>query len=282
MKICIPVSSPDGLSSPVESILSQAKYLHIFDLEERTFEEIDVSALVSGSAPATEFDVVVCASINRAVFQAFRQQGKKVYLTESPTVEQAVEEFERGEMFLIPDVASGCGGGGCHGHGVHEHEHGQGGCQCQSSNSGEGHCHGEGGEGGGCSGHGDEGHGGCCSSRNRAGAPVRKARGDMVRIAVTSQNRKTITEHAGKCRKFWIYETRSGGVIGKSLLELPPEQTLHSSSPRGAHPLDDIDVLITSGIGDGLRQRLASMGIATIVTSDTDPDLMVMTVLASM
>lgn len=276
MKICIPVSSLDGLSSRVESTLSQAKYLSIFDLEDRTFKEIELSAQSPGSASTTDFDAVVCASINRQVFRALRQQGKQVYLTEAPTVEQAVEEFESGEMFMVPDTAGGCGGGGCHGHGANEHEHSQGGCQCQSSGSEEGHCHSH---GGGCGGHG-EAHGGCCSSRSSAGAPVRKVRGDTVRIAVSCQNRKTVTEHAGKCRKFWIYETRAGSVVGKSLLELPLEQSLHSSSGE-AHPLDDIDVLITAGIGDGLRQRLASLGIETIVTSETNPDSVVETVLAS-
>ncbi len=27
-----------------------------------------------------------------------------------------------------------------------------------------------------------------------------------MKIAVTSQNRKTITDHAGKCRKFWLFD----------------------------------------------------------------------------
>ena len=33
-----------------------------------------------------------------------------------------------------------------------------------------------------------------------------------MQIAVTSQNRKTVTEHAGKCRKFWIYDIKTGRV----------------------------------------------------------------------
>ena len=45
-----------------------------------------------------------------------------------------------------------------------------------------------------------------------------------MKIAVTSQNRRTITEHAGKCRKFWVYDIEQGQVTGKTLLELPIEQ----------------------------------------------------------
>ena len=37
-----------------------------------------------------------------------------------------------------------------------------------------------------------------------------------MKIAVTSQNRKTVTGHAGKCRKFWIYEVEGSAVISKN------------------------------------------------------------------
>jgi predicted Fe-Mo cluster-binding NifX family protein len=50
-----------------------------------------------------------------------------------------------------------------------------------------------------------------------------------MRIAVASQNRKTVTGHAGKCRKFWIYDTDGAEVLGKILLELPMEQSFHES-----------------------------------------------------
>ena len=89
---------------------------------------------------------------------------------------------------------------------------------------------------------------------------------------MTSQNRKTVTEHAGKCRKFWIYETRAGRVTGKTLLELSIEQSLHASPAGEPHPLDGVDVLITAGIGDGLRQRLLGKGIETVVSLEADPD----------
>ena len=93
-----------------------------------------------------------------------------------------------------------------------------------------------------------------------------------MRIAVTSQNRKTITEHAGKCRKFWVYEVRKGQVVAKNLLELPKDQSFHEAKSAGAHPLDDIHVLISSGMGTGLQQRLRQRGIQGLVTAETDPD----------
>jgi len=93
-----------------------------------------------------------------------------------------------------------------------------------------------------------------------------------VKIAVTSQNRRTITEHAGKCRKFWVYDIEQSQVVGKTLLELPIEQSFHESAPHQPHPLDAVQVLIAGGMGPGLSHRLAAKGIAALVTSETDPD----------
>jgi predicted Fe-Mo cluster-binding NifX family protein len=93
-----------------------------------------------------------------------------------------------------------------------------------------------------------------------------------VKIAVTSQNRRTITEHAGKCRKFWVYQIEQGQVAGRELLELPIEQSLHESSPQEPHPLDAVQVLIAGGMGPGLQHRLAARGITALVTPETDPD----------
>ncbi|MDQ5909231.1 MAG: hypothetical protein QG599_1326 [Pseudomonadota bacterium] len=96
-----------------------------------------------------------------------------------------------------------------------------------------------------------------------------------MKIAVTSQNRRTITEHAGKCRKFWIYDVDQGQTTGRELLELPLEQSFHESSPHDPHPLDDVQVLISASMGPGLRQRLMAKGITVLMTPETDPDVAV-------
>jgi len=93
-----------------------------------------------------------------------------------------------------------------------------------------------------------------------------------MKIAVTSQNRRTITEHAGKCRKFWVYSIEQNQATGRILLELPIEQSFHESSPHEPHPLDDVQVLITASMGPGLQQRLAAKGITALMTAETDPD----------
>lgn len=93
-----------------------------------------------------------------------------------------------------------------------------------------------------------------------------------MKIAVTSQNRVEITQHAGRCRNFRIFEVVDGRVTGQSLLELPKEASFHDSPPDAPHPLDDVDLLIAGGMGQGLQTRLARKGIVSLVTSETDPE----------
>ena len=101
-----------------------------------------------------------------------------------------------------------------------------------------------------------------------------------MKIAVTSQNRKTITEHAGKCRKFWVFTLDNNEVINKELLELPKEQSFHESAHDQLHPLDDVSLLITGNMGQGLKQRLERKGINSIITQESDPEKAVLNYLA--
>jgi predicted Fe-Mo cluster-binding NifX family protein len=101
-----------------------------------------------------------------------------------------------------------------------------------------------------------------------------------MKIAITSQNKHEITGHAGKCRKFWIYDITDNKIGQKTLLELPKEQSFHESSPQLPHPLDDVQVLITGGMGTGLFRRLEMKNITGIVTSEKEPDKAIMAYLA--
>ena len=96
-----------------------------------------------------------------------------------------------------------------------------------------------------------------------------------MKIAVTSQNRKTITEHAGRCRKFWLFTIEDKQIIDKQLLELGKEQSFHESPVHEPHPLDDITILITAGMGSGMVRRLARKGIKGLVTNESDPEMAV-------
>lgn len=93
-----------------------------------------------------------------------------------------------------------------------------------------------------------------------------------MKIAVASQNRRTVTDHTGRCRRFYLYDIAQGETGDKSLLDLPMEQSLHATRGQTAHPLDAIDVLISGGLGEGLQRRLEAKGIQVVVTPESDPD----------
>ncbi len=94
-----------------------------------------------------------------------------------------------------------------------------------------------------------------------------------MRIAVTSQNFKTITGHAGKSRRFIVYETDDTGTPREvERLDLPKDLSIHEY--HGAdHPLFGLGLkaLVTQGAGQGFVQRLARHGIAVHATGESDP-----------
>jgi predicted Fe-Mo cluster-binding NifX family protein len=279
MKLCIPVKLPEGLESHLEPHLPHAAYLAFFDTESRSLDSVSLREPQPGDERHMNFDAVLCGSISRVVLRTLAMQGVKVYGTAAQTVVQAITQFENGELVAAEtDAGSGCGGGGCGGGGC-----GGGGCQSEHGHEGDHeHAHdhdhaGHGCGGGGCGGHAhkshEHGHGGCCGGHGEiAEAGALKPLGEAFAIAVCSQNRKTVTEHAGKCRKFWVYQIEQGEVTSKTLLELPLEQSFHAASPDEPHPLDKVDVVIGATMGDGLKQRLAARGITGVVTDIESPD----------
>lgn len=92
-----------------------------------------------------------------------------------------------------------------------------------------------------------------------------------MKIAVTSQNRKTVTKHAGVCRNFWVYNIVNQQIADQQLLELNKDQSFHNCTATVPQPLESIDVLLTGGMGEGLTQRLARKEIKAVVTEETDP-----------
>lgn len=278
MKLCVPVRVPNGLDSCVEPHLPNAEHLLFFDTETRDLTHVALREHQEGSA-TPRFDAVLCGSVDRATKDALVEQGILAFGTEARTAGEAIAEFEAANP--LEHHGGGCGGG-CQGGGHADHDaHGHDGGGCCGGKEGRekkaGHgCRGK----GGCGGHGrDSGHddhhgGGCgCGGHDRPqDAIARKMRADALRIAVSSQNRRTVTDHAGRCRKFWVYEIRQNKVGNKTLRELTLEQTLHSSQLGDNHPLDDVHVMITAGMSPFLFQRLQRGGIKPFVTDEQDPD----------
>ena len=97
-----------------------------------------------------------------------------------------------------------------------------------------------------------------------------------MQIAVTSQNFRSVTGHAGHARRFLVFridDTQSVSLVDK--LDLPKELAIHGFDDRQPHPLYDMDVLITGGAGEGFKRRLAFRGVQVVATGETDPELAV-------
>ena len=92
-----------------------------------------------------------------------------------------------------------------------------------------------------------------------------------MKIGISSQNFRTITGHAGKARRFFVYEADKDGVHELERIDLPKEMAIHAYSGDD-HPLFDLDVLITAGCGTGFINRLARHNVTVIPTSETDPE----------
>ena len=97
-------------------------------------------------------------------------------------------------------------------------------------------------------------------------------------VAVTSQNKKTVTKHAGECRNYFIYTIKNNEIVFKKVLELEDNEilkyTFHedkSTSPKNL--LYDVDILLTGSIGPGGVNRLANQNVTAYVIKEKDPDI---------
>jgi predicted Fe-Mo cluster-binding NifX family protein len=92
-----------------------------------------------------------------------------------------------------------------------------------------------------------------------------------MKIGITSQNFRTITGHAGKTRRFLVYEVDPDGQVAEAdRWDLPKTMSLHEYHGQD-HPLFDLDVLITAGCGDNFRQRMQQHGVVVVTTASSDP-----------
>lgn len=95
-----------------------------------------------------------------------------------------------------------------------------------------------------------------------------------MKIAVVSEDFRSITGKAGKARRFLFFEAERGKrpQLEKYLElseDLPTYHDLHEDDDT-RHPLDGL-VLITGEAGDGFRERLARRGTQVHITSERDP-----------
>lgn len=97
-------------------------------------------------------------------------------------------------------------------------------------------------------------------------------------VAITSQNKKTITKHAGECRNYLIYTIEKDVITNKKVLELQDNEilkyTFHddkSKNPKNL--LFDVDILLTGSIGQGGVTKLANQNVTAYIIEEKDPDM---------
>lgn len=93
-----------------------------------------------------------------------------------------------------------------------------------------------------------------------------------MRIAVASQNFRTVTSHAGKTRRFLVFEVEAGKpAVEVGRLDLPKEMSVHAFNGEGRHPLEEMDGLIAGSMGPGFIRRMAAWHVQAAATEVEDP-----------
>jgi len=92
-----------------------------------------------------------------------------------------------------------------------------------------------------------------------------------MKIAVSSQNFKSVTGYTGQSRRFIVFNVGMPGDYPEIVwLDLPSEMSFQEIS-GGAHPLDDMDVILTASASKDFIAKLAQRGIQVITCGENDP-----------
>jgi len=94
-----------------------------------------------------------------------------------------------------------------------------------------------------------------------------------MKIALTSQNFKTVTNHAGRARRFLVYQVENGQApVEIERIDLPKDMCIHELGGQlVAHPLDAVDVLISASFGPGFARNMERRNVIASLTEETDP-----------
>ncbi len=93
-----------------------------------------------------------------------------------------------------------------------------------------------------------------------------------MRIAVSSQNWTTITRHAGRSRRFLVFEADGAAPpTEEARLDLAPDQTMHETPHECPHPLDEMVAVITAEAGAGFVRKMTARGVAVVFAEGLTP-----------
>jgi predicted Fe-Mo cluster-binding NifX family protein len=95
-----------------------------------------------------------------------------------------------------------------------------------------------------------------------------------TKIAISSQDQKTVTGHAGRCQNFFIYTVDQEGKFEKEAVHYEKDNTLHEGihGTKGEHPLFDMDIILTLDLGQGAISVLETKGVRVYMIQEENPD----------
>lgn len=93
-----------------------------------------------------------------------------------------------------------------------------------------------------------------------------------LRIAIAAQDSGAVAGHAGKARRWLVYECVPGAPLAAPhAVELAPAQVFHHFRDDGPHPLDGVDVVVAGSAGDGFLRHMARRGTEVLLTGESEP-----------
>lgn len=93
-----------------------------------------------------------------------------------------------------------------------------------------------------------------------------------MRIAVATSDFTKVAGHAGRARKWLVYEVAEGGDIGvPERVELAHDDVFHYAEDGKAHLLDGVDAVVAQSAGDGFLKNMEKRGIRPVLTAEADP-----------
>ena len=96
-----------------------------------------------------------------------------------------------------------------------------------------------------------------------------------MKIAVSTEDQKTICGHLGRCSTFIVYDLENCEIVSRETREVTPVHGADEtySGHRGViDALMDTSAVITNGMGAHFASALHAAGIDPVVTQERDPD----------
>ena len=91
-------------------------------------------------------------------------------------------------------------------------------------------------------------------------------------VGVATDDFRTVSSHAGKCRRFLVFDARKGKAPREhERLEFRKALSIRGFSGGGPHPLDIVQVLIVGDGDPGIGKWLSTRGIEIVTTPESDP-----------